>query len=278
MSKLINKKSIALGKVLLVTLAFLALIVVVSPKKATAQYEEGYDTGYDGYMYQSPNPIPVMGSISPSSIKAGDNITAITITGNGFTANSVARWNGQNRNTTFIDRKHVIINLNPGDLNSSGGYINVYNPNRQEYSTAVKLKISGYTVSNTNNTNNNQNNQGGNTGMNGGPNTGYNNGGNTGGNNYNNSFLSYTNTGDSNSTRNTNGSYSSNENQNESNNSDGQNIGSLASGAIFGSNSFAPSGIVQWVLFAIIILLIVIIVRKFLGGADRYHNTPLKHA
>jgi hypothetical protein len=126
-------------------------------------------------------------------------------------------------------------------------------PNRQAYSNAIQLKVSGYVASNNDN------------GM---GNTNYNYSGQNNGN---------SNTADSN--RNTNGGYFSNENQsgNNVNNEGEQNISSLASGAIFGSNSFAPSGIIQWVLFAIIILLIVIIVRKFFGGADRYHNTPLKH-
>lgn len=52
----------------------------------------------------------------------------------------------------------------------------------------------------------------------------------------------------------------------------------LAANAIYGSNSFAPSGLIQWVLFAILILFIVIIVRKVLGGKDNYHSTPMKHA
>ncbi len=51
----------------------------------------------------------------------------------------------------------------------------------------------------------------------------------------------------------------------------------LAATAIFGSNSFLPSGLIQWVLFAILILLIVILVRKILGAEARYHAAPLKH-
>ena len=53
--------------------------------------------------------------------------------------------------------------------------------------------------------------------------------------------------------------------------------GSLASNAIFGSNSFLPSGLVQWVFFAIIVLLLVILVRRIYSGAKKYHATPLKH-
>ena len=52
----------------------------------------------------------------------------------------------------------------------------------------------------------------------------------------------------------------------------------LASNAIFGSNSFMPSGIIQWILFAIFVLLIVILVRKISGADKKYHSTPMKHA
>ena len=56
------------------------------------------------------------------------------------------------------------------------------------------------------------------------------------------------------------------------------NSSNLASNAIFGSNSFLPSGLIQWILLAIIILVIVILIRKISGAEDKYHSTPLKHA
>lgn len=52
---------------------------------------------------------------------------------------------------------------------------------------------------------------------------------------------------------------------------------SLAANAIFGSNSFLPSGLIQWILFAILVLLIVILVRKIYGGGEAYHAAPMKH-
>ncbi len=51
----------------------------------------------------------------------------------------------------------------------------------------------------------------------------------------------------------------------------------LAANSIFGSNSFMPTGIIQWIFFAILILLLVILVRKLHGGQDRYHAIPMKH-
>ena len=43
----------------------------------------------------------------------------------------------------------------------------------------------------------------------------------------------------------------------------------LVANAIFGSNSFTPSGLIQWILFAILVLLVVILVRKIYGGSEK---------
>lgn len=56
------------------------------------------------------------------------------------------------------------------------------------------------------------------------------------------------------------------------------NYKNLTASAIFGSKSFMPSGLVQWIILAIFILLIIILARKALGAEDRYHSEPLKHA
>ena len=55
------------------------------------------------------------------------------------------------------------------------------------------------------------------------------------------------------------------------------NESNLASNVIFGSNSFLPSGLIQWIFFAIIILVIVILVRRVYEGNKKYQATPLKH-
>jgi hypothetical protein len=56
---------------------------------------------------------------------------------------------------------------------------------------------------------------------------------------------------------------------------DGQ---SLASAAILGTGSFLPSGLVQWILFAILILIIVILVRKISGAREKYDAAPMHYA
>lgn len=51
----------------------------------------------------------------------------------------------------------------------------------------------------------------------------------------------------------------------------------LTANAVSGANSFLPSGIIQWIFFAILILLIVILTRKIYGGNEKYQATPMKH-
>ena len=51
----------------------------------------------------------------------------------------------------------------------------------------------------------------------------------------------------------------------------------LAASAIFGSNSSMPSGLIQWIFFAILILLMVILVRRIYGGSEKYYAAPMKY-
>ena len=75
-----------------------------------------------------------------------------------------------------------------------------------------------------------------------------------------------------------NTSDSSTENSNTTTEKSKESSSSLAANAVFGSNSFTPSGLIQWIFFAILVLLVVIIVRRFYGADKRYYSTPLKHA
>lgn len=60
----------------------------------------------------------------------------------------------------------------------------------------------------------------------------------------------------------------------ESNIEDAKN---LAANALFGSDGFLPSGLFQWMLFAILVLLTIIFVRKLYSGDKHYYATPMKH-
>ncbi len=51
----------------------------------------------------------------------------------------------------------------------------------------------------------------------------------------------------------------------------------LVASAIWGSGGFLPSSLFQWILFAVLIMLTVILVRKIYGGGEKYHAIPMKH-
>jgi hypothetical protein len=211
-----NKNKVVLCLKILSILAF-SLLLMPSKTFATPGYVD--------------NPTPYIASISPNSSNVNATNIVIAITGNGFIPSSIARVNGSDRVTTFIDYSHILIKLNSNDTyNTDGFYINVFNgfPGGG-YSNAEYFTINRVVpVANTDNT--------------------------------------YSNTTQTENTTNS-----------DSNNTDG-NASNLASAAILGSTGFLPSGLIQWVLFAIIILLIVIFVRRIFGARKKYEDTPLKHA
>jgi hypothetical protein len=271
--KNINKKSINYSLKILTILAFGLLVLPmtvladynVSPFYVVGDqifYSSGNgNTGYNSNQNsQNNNPLPYINSINPNYANIGSGAKTVTLIGGGFMQGSVARINGSNRNTTFLDPAHLLVQLTSNDLSQTNG-ISITVWNRAPgggYSNAVPFTVRA-TVSNYNNT------------------TTYTNTNNSYDNGYSTNYdynSNYTNTTDtySNSTQNQE-DYNANQNANN-----GDNMSNLASNAVFGSNSFLPSGIVQWVLFGIFVLLIVILVRRIFGARDNYHSAPLKHA
>ncbi|HZS03747.1 MAG TPA: hypothetical protein VFD58_02650 [Blastocatellia bacterium] len=49
-----------------------------------------------------PNPIPTLGSLSPVSVSTGSDEFTLSVTGTNFINGSVVRWNGSDRQTTFV--------------------------------------------------------------------------------------------------------------------------------------------------------------------------------
>jgi hypothetical protein len=237
MSKL-NKKSINLSFEFLTILAFSVLFI---PAVVSASYGTNfvYSTGNDYNEMEINNPKPSVNSINPKFSNVGVGTKTVTITGNGFVPSSVARINGSNRPTTFIDNSHLLVQINGNDTyayrTNGGFFITVFNgAPGGGYSNAAFFTINTTTALATTNTNNNS---------------------------------STTNFSDTNYPNTTT----------QPNNFTDENFSDLTSNVIYGSNSFLPSGAVQWILFAIVILLLVILARKFFGGEEQYLATPLKH-
>jgi hypothetical protein len=239
MSK-INKNSINFGLRILSILAFSLLFIPFNITKAEGGENYVYNENFNLFgseNIEKSNPRPSISFISPSSAEKGSGSKTVTITGGGFVPGSVAKVNGSNRTTTFIDHSHILVNITSNDISQNGGFfISVYNPSPDGgYSNAIRFSIKEKAVTTVNST----------------------------------------------SKQNTSSSYENNrtdETSYESSQYEEDNYNSLASNAIFGSGSFLPSGIIQWILFAILILIIVILARKIFGAKEDYDEAPMKHA
>lgn len=75
-------------------------------------------------------PPPVISSIVPQSVNAGSGPFSITVNGANFiSGESVVRWNGQNRTTTFISESQLVAFLSAADVASPGTqFVTVFNP------------------------------------------------------------------------------------------------------------------------------------------------------
>jgi hypothetical protein len=136
------KNSIRYSLILLVILGFGVITFMAVEANAYYGYYGGTSIYNDelenqGNGYQSPsnnpeptvNPKPSVNSISPKSANVGSGSKNVTVIGNGFVPSSVARWNGSDRPTTFIDPSHLVIHLSSSDMQgSSGRYITVWSP------------------------------------------------------------------------------------------------------------------------------------------------------
>ncbi|HRQ66566.1 MAG TPA: S8 family serine peptidase, partial [Xanthomonadaceae bacterium] len=75
------------------------------------------------------NPVPVLSSISPDSAMAGSGPITLTATGSNFMLGSRVRWNGTDRDTTFVNATTVTATIPAGDLTWAGTRdVTVFNP------------------------------------------------------------------------------------------------------------------------------------------------------
>ena len=75
------------------------------------------------------NPAPSVSALSPASVRAGLGPVSVTVSGSGFNAFSVGRWNGQPRTTTAASTTQLRVTLSAADIPTVGtGEISVVNP------------------------------------------------------------------------------------------------------------------------------------------------------
>src|SRR5260221_14721913 len=65
-------------------------------------------------------PTPTVSSISPISAPAGSGAFTLTVNGASFGTNSVVRWNGSNRPTTFVSSTGLTAAIPASDLAAAG--------------------------------------------------------------------------------------------------------------------------------------------------------------
>lgn len=76
-----------------------------------------------------PNPVPAITAISPTTVTSGGPAFTLTVTGTGFVSNSVVRFNGADRATTFVSETEVRALITAADiLNGGTAIITVFNP------------------------------------------------------------------------------------------------------------------------------------------------------
>lgn len=74
-------------------------------------------------------PVPVASSLSPSSASIGAPGLILTVSGSGFLASSVVRWNGAERATTFVDAAQLRAAITASDLATAGSVpVSVFTP------------------------------------------------------------------------------------------------------------------------------------------------------
>lgn len=76
-----------------------------------------------------PNPEPAITAISPATVTAGGQAFALTVTGANFVSNSVVRFNGDDRQTTFVSATELRAQITAADIQNGGtAVITVFNP------------------------------------------------------------------------------------------------------------------------------------------------------
>ncbi|HVE58178.1 MAG TPA: FG-GAP-like repeat-containing protein [Pyrinomonadaceae bacterium] len=68
------------------------------------------------------NPVPSISSLSPASQPPGATAFELTVNGSGFVNNSIVRWNGQNRTTTFVSATQIKAQITAIDIQAAGTF------------------------------------------------------------------------------------------------------------------------------------------------------------
>jgi hypothetical protein len=106
---------------------------------STTYYVRAYATNGAGTAYgpevsfttaaPTPNPVPTISTLSPSTAVAGGGSFALTVEGNNFVAGSTATFNGTARAVTFVSATEITVAVLAADIATAGSYnVAVTNP------------------------------------------------------------------------------------------------------------------------------------------------------
>jgi len=104
------------------------------------------------YAFAPISTAPAINSLNPNTWGAGGGASfELTINGSGFLSDSTARWNGQNRATTFVSSTQLKARILSSDTQTAGQFpVTVFNPSPNgETSNAINFTIlnCAYTIS-----------------------------------------------------------------------------------------------------------------------------------
>lgn len=75
------------------------------------------------------NPAPTLSAVAPISVTAGQAGLTLSAYGSGFTTDSVVRWNGANRGTTYVSPSELQATITTADVAVAGSFpVTVFNP------------------------------------------------------------------------------------------------------------------------------------------------------
>jgi len=63
---------------------------------------------------------PAIDTMAPAKVEAGSGAFTLSVTGSGFVPGTVVRWNGQNRQTTYVDQAHLQAQIPAEDVAGVG--------------------------------------------------------------------------------------------------------------------------------------------------------------
>ena len=95
----------------------------------TQVYDNFYWVDLNATSGSSGNPQPVLQSVAPTSVVAGDPSFTLTVTGTDFSLNSIVRWDGADRSTTFVSSTELQAAIPASDVTTAGNVnITVFTP------------------------------------------------------------------------------------------------------------------------------------------------------